>query len=406
MTTGKVLLKSSSISPTGLSCEKAGTKFSAKIAPKSRDLRYRFAHAYPRLFFRRGTTDNAQCTVEFPVTKMHPETILLRVVLLLIYQSILRVVGQQEGAVRLVNNRDGVSVCGRVEIFHDRQWGTVCDDRWNTAGGNVVCKQLGYLRAERIFYTAHYGRGTGPIWMDSVQCGDGDNSLADCDHRGWGVHDCSHSEDAGVCCEREQAVKPADIPIRLRCPDCNVGGSCKACPDKMYPDRNDCFLRSAVRGIMEVQVNGVWGTVSAEGWGWNEATVVCGQLGYPIAFFSRHSHSMSRLWPNYASETDGEGMQCAGNALKSTRALRSQLNSTVLQGVDCHGRESSIQECFVAGVGSRPNPSKNVATVQCAFYPHPECYRSSFGEVNNTSYSSIRYMRIMWGDKYYFFAEV
>ena len=308
---------------------------------------------------------------------MDPQRLLRRIILFFSVCTIVR--PQQEGAVRLVNERDGVSVCGRVEIFHDGQWGTVCDDRWNTADGHVVCKQLGYLRAERIFYTAHFGRGTGPIWMDSVQCEEGASSLANCSHGGWGVHDCVHSEDAGVCCERQGGQKPDAIPVHLRCPECNLGGSCKECPDKAYPDRTDCFLRTAVRGIVEVQVNGIWGTISSENWGWTEATVVCGQLGYPMALFSHYSHSMSRLWPDYAAENDEE--VCVGRALKETRKLRRRLNTTVLQGVDCTGRENSIRECFIAGVGAKPNPSQSVATVQCAFYPHPDCYSSSFTEV-------------------------
>ena len=383
MTTGKDLLKSSSIPLLKMGVQSSIWEIRAKNHVSRRVVRMRTR----ALFFWRGKQKEPKFIV-LAITedqKMDLETVLRGIIIpLLLYQSVWRaVIAQQEGAVRLVNNRDGVSVCGRVEIFHDRQWGTVCDDRWNMAGGNVVCKQLGYLRAERVFYTAYYGRGTGPIWMDSVQCGEGDNSLADCGHGGWGVHDCVHSEDAGVCCERQQAAKPTTLPVRLRCPDCNVGGSCKACPDKMYPSRNDCFLMSAVRGIVEVQVNGVWGTISAEGWGWNEATVVCGQLGYPMAFFSRYSHSMTRLWPNYAVETEGEGVQCVGKALNKTRGLRMRLATTLLQGVDCHGRETNIHECFIAGVGSKPNPSINVATVQCAFFPHPDCYSSSFTEVKS-----------------------
>ncbi|XP_037396171.1 deleted in malignant brain tumors 1 protein-like [Pygocentrus nattereri] len=101
-------------------------------------------------------------------------------------------------SVRLV---DGSSRCaGRVEVLHRGQWGTVCGDGWDMRDAAVVCRELGCGHAVDALSDAHFGPGSGPIWMNNVDCSGSETTLKNCRSRGWGKHNCDHSKDAGVVC--------------------------------------------------------------------------------------------------------------------------------------------------------------------------------------------------------------
>jgi len=87
-------------------------------------------------------------------------------------------------------------------VCHNGEWGTVCDDSWSVNDGIVVCRQLGYSFV-RVRTSAYFGQGTGQIWLDNLSCRGTEIQLIDCNHNGFGVHDCFHNEDAGLVCERK-----------------------------------------------------------------------------------------------------------------------------------------------------------------------------------------------------------
>ena len=90
---------------------------------------------------------------------------------------------------------------GRVEVFYEGQWGTVCDDLWGFQDAAVACRQLGFPGAVRATTAAaEFTIGDGPIVLDDLECNGDERTLGECTHRGWGDNNCGHSEDAGVVC--------------------------------------------------------------------------------------------------------------------------------------------------------------------------------------------------------------
>ncbi|XP_074607172.1 uncharacterized protein LOC141860089 isoform X3 [Acropora palmata] len=191
------------------------------------------------------------------------------------FKAIYRVLSQ--GSVRL---RGGGLHYGRVEIFYNDQWGTVCDNAWDINDAKVVCRQLGFSRLASNAYTgAHYGQGTGPIWMDDVACSGSESHLNDCRQRGWGPHACTHSKDSSVFCRYGS-------------------GNLRLAGDSYY------------YGRVEVYHNGTWGTVCDDGWGINEAHVVCRQLGFASAFSApccaKYGQGSDPIWLDDVKCSGGE----------------------------------------------------------------------------------------------------
>ena len=89
---------------------------------------------------------------------------------------------------------------GRVEVFYNGKWGTICDRGWDTNAAKVVCGELGYTHGARSLQGRYVTDGTGQIWLSEVNCTGRERSLSSCLHSGWANNFCDHRHDAGVEC--------------------------------------------------------------------------------------------------------------------------------------------------------------------------------------------------------------
>ena len=90
---------------------------------------------------------------------------------------------------------------GRVEVNYNGTRGSICDESWTNEDAQVICRQLERPHEGAVAVNeAFYGQGSGDILLDEVHCVGNEDNIGDCPHQDWGVHDCGHSEDAGVIC--------------------------------------------------------------------------------------------------------------------------------------------------------------------------------------------------------------
>ena len=92
----------------------------------------------------------------------------------------------------------GSSLEGRVEVYVNGAWGTVCDDNWDIYDATVVCRQLGYGSPVSAKPSSYFGQGSGDIVLDDVACTGLETNIRECPAST--SHNCGHTEDAGVVC--------------------------------------------------------------------------------------------------------------------------------------------------------------------------------------------------------------
>ncbi|XP_054594160.1 lysyl oxidase homolog 2b isoform X2 [Nothobranchius furzeri] len=168
---------------------------------------------------------------------------------------------------------------GRVEVYYNGTWGTVCDDDFNIHAAQVICRELGYLEAVSWVASSKYGKGEGPIWFDNLHCTGKEKTLALCPSNGIGVSDCKHTEDVGVICSdrRIPGFKFVNtLPNHVTNLDVHV---------------EDVRIRAILssyrkqipvtEGYVEVKDGGKWKQICNTEWTQFNSRVICGMFGFP-----------------------------------------------------------------------------------------------------------------------------
>ncbi|XP_038580734.1 T-cell differentiation antigen CD6-like isoform X1 [Micropterus salmoides] len=196
---------------------------------------------------------------------------------------------------------------GRVEVWRNGRWGTVCDDQWDLRDADVVCAQLGCGYA--ISVTGQGGffpPGRGPVYLDELNCTGKEDNLWACP-AAEDEPDCGHKEDAGVVCSEMKAVR--------------LTGGLDRCSGKV-----------------EIHRNGSWGTVCDNCWNQQMASMVCSMLqcGAKAEKYTQFvpplTHNNGTLWYYKCTENEQNLWECREIINKIHLCISSKASGVICNG--------------------------------------------------------------------------
>ncbi|XP_053387247.1 uncharacterized protein LOC123541978 [Mercenaria mercenaria] len=142
---------------------------------------------------------------------------------------------------------------GRVELYSMDTWGTVCDHAFGMNEAEVICSMAGFPGAIAFYPGAHFGEGSGPIFVDDLNCDENATHINNCSYVTY--DDCSHSNDVSVVCTGCGNAIPSNgysnstmsnegAVIRIYCNENYnlIGDSIITCQDGAWNDQPTCKL--------------------------------------------------------------------------------------------------------------------------------------------------------------------
>ncbi|XP_025115895.1 deleted in malignant brain tumors 1 protein-like [Pomacea canaliculata] len=143
---------------------------------------------------------------------------------------------------------------GAVMVYLGDAWTLICDEDFDTNSAVTACRSLGFPHGLHV-RGGVFGRVDAPIGITHLRCTGREPSILDCTYNV--TTSCSSRSYASVVCSREPFIETS---AKVRVMEDTVG--------------------EPYHGLIDVQVEGVWGAVCAAGFGVTEATVVCKELGF------------------------------------------------------------------------------------------------------------------------------
>ncbi|XP_058138318.1 antigen WC1.1-like [Dasypus novemcinctus] len=306
---------------------------------------------------------------------------------------------------------DGGGRCaGRVEVLHQGSWGTICDYGWTLNDAHVVCRQMECGVAISATISAHFGEGSGYIWLLYMKCTGKESQVWNCPNAKYGPYACTHENDAGVICSGFVRLAGRDGPCSGRV-EVHSGGDWTPVSDRNFtlPTAQvicaELQCGKAVSVVRDVPFQEAEGQVWAEGFrckGQEQELWFCPKVPCP-GDTCNHSGAVRivcseytevRLMKNGSSQCEGQvemnisgGWRalCASHwNMANANVVCSQLgcgvaNSTpegayFVEGDDgvwkhrfhCSGAESFLWQCPVTALGIPDCTHGNTASVICS----------------------------------------
>uniref|UniRef100_A0A1X7USZ0 SRCR domain-containing protein n=1 Tax=Amphimedon queenslandica TaxID=400682 RepID=A0A1X7USZ0_AMPQE len=238
------------------------------------------------------------------------------------------------GSIRLV---DGSYIgVGRLEICIDNEWGTVCDNGWTNLNAQVVCKQLGQNRLPlhqggTFSGNAYYGKGSGRIFLDNLQCTGAEDTLIHCNYSSV-ESSCEHDDDVGVFCLIERR-SPGTVILSL----------------------NNLASTTYSSGVVRVFYDG-WGNICDDSfYGSAEANVICHQLGYTGA--SSYSRAGLTIYGPDQLPVTWDHVSCGDSSYLSIAQCSYSITTTDSDSacVNSNSNDATVS-CYTTRIWNAPFP--------------------------------------------------